>query len=171
MKIVLLVITLALGVSGCASIVNGQSQPLSVITRSRGVDLAGANCKLSNDKGSWFVTTPGSTTVTRSYGELNVSCEKPGSEPTTSTVKSSTKAMAFGNILFGGIIGAGVDVATGAAYDYPTVIEVDMQPVSIPIASVVNNDSKPLDLPVPSAPVGAPMPVASPAPIVAHVPQ
>jgi hypothetical protein len=42
------------------------------------------------------------------------------------SVKSSTKAMAFGNILFGGVIGAGVDVATGAAYDYPTLITVVM---------------------------------------------
>lgn len=42
------------------------------------------------------------------------------------SVKSSTKAMAFGNIIFGGVIGAGVDVATGAAYDYPTMITVLM---------------------------------------------
>lgn len=34
--------------------------------------------------------------------------------------------MAFGNILFGGVIAAGVDVATGAAYDYPTMITVLM---------------------------------------------
>jgi hypothetical protein len=32
--------------------------------------------------------------------------------------------MAFGNILFGGVIGVGVDVATGAAYDYPALITV-----------------------------------------------
>lgn len=37
-------------------------------------------------------------------------------------IEQSTKAMAAGNIIFGGIIGAGVDVATGAAYDYPAVI-------------------------------------------------
>jgi hypothetical protein len=34
--------------------------------------------------------------------------------------------MAFGNILFGGIIGVGVDTATGAAYDYPTLITVQL---------------------------------------------
>ncbi len=124
---------------------------MSVITKSKGTDLAGANCKLSNDKGAWFVTTPGSTTVTRSYSELTVSCDKVGNQHATSNVKSSTKAMAFGNILFGGIIGAGVDVATGAAYDYPAMIEIDMEPVSIPVASVITNDSKPLDLPAPVA--------------------
>jgi hypothetical protein len=34
--------------------------------------------------------------------------------------------MAFGNILFGGFIGAGVDMSTGAAYDYPDLIHVAM---------------------------------------------
>ena len=41
-------------------------------------------------------------------------------------MNSSTKAMAFGNILFGGPIGAGVDMASGAAYDYPNLITVMM---------------------------------------------
>jgi phosphoketolase len=32
----------------------------------------------------------------------------------------------MGNILFGGPIGAGVDMASGAAYDYPNLITVMM---------------------------------------------
>lgn len=112
--------------SGCASIVNGQNQPVSVETRLKSAQLTGASCKLSNDKGIWFITTPGSTTVQRSYENLVVRCEKDGLAPGIATVKSSTKAMAFGNILFGGIVGAGVDVATGAAYDYPAMFSVEM---------------------------------------------
>ena len=34
--------------------------------------------------------------------------------------------MAFGNILLGGVIGAGVDIGTGAAYDSPSLITVQM---------------------------------------------
>ncbi|MBK8400157.1 MAG: hypothetical protein IPL29_03555 [Propionivibrio sp.] len=88
--------------------------------------VTGATCRLSNNKGAWFVTTPGSTTVQRSYEELGVTCEKEALEPGLASVKSTTKAMAFGNILFGGIIGAGVDTGTGAAYDYPSLITVIM---------------------------------------------
>jgi len=109
---------------GCASIVNGQNQSVSVETRDAKGTVAGASCKLSNDKGTWYVTSPGSTTVHRSYGDLGISCEKDSLEPGMATVKSVTQAMAFGNILFGGAIGVGVDVATGAAYDYPTLIAV-----------------------------------------------
>lgn len=39
---------------------------------------------------------------------------------------SHTKSLAFGNILFGGVIGAAVDVGSGAAYDYPSLISVQL---------------------------------------------
>ncbi len=112
--------------TGCASIVSGNNQSLSVTTQKNGSDVAGAKCSLVNDKGTWFLTSPGSVTVRRSYGDLAVDCKLDGVEPGLASVKSNTKAMAFGNILFGGIIGVGVDTATGAAYDYPDLILVDM---------------------------------------------
>ena len=112
--------------TGCASIVSGNNQSLSVTTQKNGSDVAGAKCLLVNDKGTWFLTSPGSVTVRRSYGDLAVDCKMDGSDPGLASVKSNTKAMAFGNILFGGIIGVGVDTATGAAYDYPDLILVDM---------------------------------------------
>jgi len=119
--------------SGCASIVTGQNQSLSVETRQKAAIVPGASCKLSNDKGTWFVTTPGSTTVQRSYEDLAVRCEKDGFDPGLVTAPSSTKAMAFGNIIFGGIIGAGVDIYTGSAYDYPSLITVEMgQTIMLP---------------------------------------
>lgn len=112
--------------SGCASIVDGSNQVLSVQTTLGSYDVSGASCKLDNNKGTWYVKTPGSVTIHRSYDDLNVRCEKDGVEPGIATVKSSTKGMAYGNILAGGIIGAAVDMGTGAAYDYPGLITVEM---------------------------------------------
>jgi len=112
--------------TGCASIVSGQNQSISVTSSNNGADLSGAKCQLSNDKGTWFATTPGSILVRRSYNDLTVSCSMDGLTPGLVTVKSATKGMAFGNILFGGVIGAGVDMSTGAAYDYPNLISVEM---------------------------------------------
>lgn len=113
--------------SGCASIVNGTSQPISVTTP----PVSGATCSLKNSKGEWYVNaTPGSAVVHRAYGPLTVNCKKSGYNTAIMTVKSSTKGMAFGNVVFGGIIGGGVDMADGAAYDYPTPIVVPMSPVT-----------------------------------------
>jgi hypothetical protein len=122
--------------TGCASIVDGSSQSLSVKTVSAGGDLSGAQCELDNNKGTWFVNTPGSVTVHRSYDRLNVTCKEPGYTANVVAVDSSTKGMAFGNVLFGGLIGVGVDVGTGAAYDYPALITVPMQnSASSPVAA------------------------------------
>lgn len=124
-KLVILALSASLLSTGCASIVGGSNQSLSVETRTKGAMVAGAYCKLNNDKGTWYVTTPGSVTVHRSYNDMTIACEKDKMTPAVMTVKSSTKGMLAGNILFGGPIGAGVDAATGAAYDYPAMITVD----------------------------------------------
>jgi hypothetical protein len=133
---------LSLGISlttGCASIVSGTNQSISLETRSAtGESIVGANCKLENPKGTWFVTTPGSVTIHRAYDDLSIYCTKADQQPGIATVKSSTKGMAFGNILFGGLVGVGVDAATGAAYDYPALITVQLGTTTT-IAPPANN--------------------------------
>jgi len=134
-KTLLLVAVMMLGAlsTGCATITTGQNQSLSVETKHKGTAVAGAACKLANDKGTWFVTTPGSVTVNRAYGDLAVNCTHDKFPAGIMTVKSSTKAMAFGNILVGGVIGAAVDVGTGSAYDYPPLLSVEMgQTLALP---------------------------------------
>lgn len=108
---------------GCASVTSGHNQSVSVDTGKE----QGAMCSLTNDKGTWHVpTTPGSVTVHRAYGDLTVNCKKDDKVGAT-TVTSSTKGLAFGNIIMGGVVGAAVDVGTGAAYDYPTTISVALK--------------------------------------------
>lgn len=112
--------------TGCASIVNGSNQVVSVEAIHKGLQVTGATCQLVNPKGTFYVTTPGTVTVQRAYDDMNIKCEKDGMQPGMVAAKSSTKGMAFGNILFGGVIGAAVDAGSGAAYDYPTLIRVVM---------------------------------------------
>lgn len=122
--------------SGCASIVSGTSQVVSVETLHKSGPVAGAMCRLENDKGVYYVTTPGTVTIHRAYGDLNVKCQKPNFGDGIAVVKSSTKGMMAGNILFGGFIGAGVDAASGAAYDYPALFQIMMGETTImPLAS------------------------------------
>lgn len=121
-------IVLALGLlSGCASITGSQNQPVSVETRDlNGVEVKRAECKLNNNKGQWYVSTPGTVAIVRSSEDLLVTCEKDNFETGYANAVSSVKGMMFGNIIFGGVIGAVVDHAEGAGYEYPNLIPVVM---------------------------------------------
>lgn len=74
------------------------------------------------------MNAPGSVVVNRAYGPLTVVCSMAGMADATAVIESSTKGMAFGKVLFGSLspITAGVDMKTGAAYDYPNLIQVPL---------------------------------------------
>ena len=88
--------------------------------------IVGASCRLTDNKGTWFLVKPGSTAVHRSFGELSFKCDSEPDVPSLLAVKSSIKALVAGNILFGGVNGSGIDAATGAADDDPPLITVAM---------------------------------------------
>ena len=114
--------------TGCSTISgSGTSQSISVQTfAADGQDVDGAKCDMTNDEGTWFLTTPGSTIVHRSNKDLQVICKKPGVDVGTANVVSRTKGNMFGNILFGGGIGAVIDHNNGSAYEYPALIKIFM---------------------------------------------
>ncbi len=136
----LAVLVASSSLTGCASIVSGNTQIVSVETRLKGEPVSGASCELENPKGKFFVTTPGTVSVSRAFDDMTVKCQKPGVAGMKS-FKSSTKAMAFGNIIFGGVIGAAVDTSTGAAFDYPILMSVDLSdslaPAALPLANTL----------------------------------
>ena len=109
--------------SGCASVVDGTKQSVSVKTS----PVSEAHCSLHNDEGNWFISeTPKLLVVKRSYQPLKIRCEKEDGWYGSTEIESKTKGLAYGNVLAGGLIGAAVDVGNGAAYDYPTEITVQM---------------------------------------------
>lgn len=113
--------------SGCASVTGTTGQSVSVQTREQaGKEVSGAVCELTNNKGKWFVTTPGSVGINRSNDDLQVLCNKENYEPGRAAVVSVTKGAMFGNIIFGGGIGAIVDHNSGAAYEYPSFFQIVM---------------------------------------------
>jgi hypothetical protein len=113
--------------SGCASITGSPNQSISIQTREQGgKEVVGAKCDIINKRGTWFITTPGTTSIHRSNDDIQVTCRKEGLENGIASVVSDTKGSMFGNILFGGGIGAIVDHNNGSAYEYPTFVQVFM---------------------------------------------
>ena len=121
-----LMTTSLLTLTACGSIVSGTTQAVFVETP----QVNGAVCKLNDSKtGSWHLPdSPGSVTVLKGDGPMNVVCNKEGFESGIVSVEETIAGATFGNIILGGGIGFFVDAATGAAQRYPDKIVVWMKP-------------------------------------------
>lgn len=168
-----------LALPGCATITTDANQLVRVETLDeRGAELRGAACRLQNDGGTASVTTPAAVQVRRSAADLSVQCTAPGQPDGLATVTSRVGAGMFGNIVFGGGIGAIIDHSKGTAYNYPTWIQLVMgERLSFDRGDFVEGQATPpfrlVDgQRVPWAPPGAPAPAAAPgtAPGPAHSP-
>ena len=121
-------VALSVLASGCSTLTgDGTSQNLSVMTyTSDNKDLVGAQCELKNDEGTWTAVTPATVMVHRSNKDLMVKCTKSGFSDARANVVSKTKGNMFGNIIFGGGVGAIIDHNNGSAYNYPPVLKLIM---------------------------------------------
>jgi hypothetical protein len=133
---------LAISVSGCATILEGTTQKISVTTP----PASGAACVLTNERGSWTLTSPGSVEVKRSTTDLVITCKKEGWADATGTLHSRTSNGTTASAFLWGPIGVGVDAASGASFLYPTLMNLPM--TALP----------------PAAPTGTPAPAEAPAP-------
>jgi hypothetical protein len=112
---------------GCATIVKGTTQQVSIVTP----NAPGAECTLVSDGiGSKVVTTPATVVLDKSQHSIAVTCKKRCFQDGTGIIASHTEAMAAGNIVAGGIIGLGVDAASGAMNRYTAENQIAMVPVA-----------------------------------------
>jgi hypothetical protein len=111
--------------AGCATIVRGTTQAVAVDTPG----VQGAACTLTSPAiGTVTVITPGTTTLSKSKESITVRCTKECYFDGSGVISSSFEAMTAGNIILGGVIGLGVDAASGAMNNYTPSIQVLMQP-------------------------------------------
>jgi hypothetical protein len=119
-----LLAVLALVLVACATITRGTTQVVAVDTPG----VPGTSCTIQAQNGPQVVTTPGSVTLSRGSSPLPIQCTKECYLLGSSIIPSNTETMAAGNVIFGGIIGLGVDAASGAMNKYPDVVTVAMTP-------------------------------------------
>ena len=115
--------------SACATIVNGSSQTVTVSTTPPAatctVDRVGARIGA-------VAQTPGSVRLDKSKNDLSVTCSKPGFQTATVTKAPSFSGATFGNLIAGGVVGVVVDAASGANYEYPADIRLDLAAEALP---------------------------------------
>ena len=116
----------ALLLSGCATVMEGSDQNINIQTLN--CDDAVVTCMVSNDDTAATVRPPGSVNVEKSSKPITVECANKDKSVTGRVlVDSGYETMGLGNLLAGGIIGVGVDAATGAMWEYPSSVIVPLQ--------------------------------------------
>lgn len=110
--------------SACASLAAGSSQDIKLTSSGVGV----SDCVLSNSRGAWEAKTPITLTLHRAGDDLAIRCDAVGGWHADLTVPASSRLLASTNAIMGlgAIGGVGIDMATGAAYQYPDEIEVKL---------------------------------------------
>jgi hypothetical protein len=103
--LVAVVLAITALLSGCASLLEEDTQEVNVRFMCAEKHLV-ATCDLKNDKGRWRLSTPGKATVINDTSQLEISCKM------------------LGNLLFGGVVGAAVDVYNNSGMKYPENIDI-----------------------------------------------
>jgi hypothetical protein len=125
----LLAAALALPCMGCASVTRGTTENISISTTP-----AGATAELSGLDNPTACVTP-CVVVAKRNADITVTINKEGYEPQvvplTKEIPATGAAGFAGNVLLGGLVGMGVDAATGAALDHkPNPVIVTLQPLA-----------------------------------------
>ncbi len=104
----------AMGVGGCASVIEGRSQQISVST-----NPPGAECGLYREEGARIASvqeTPGRALVEKTKHDIWIVCVKPGYQQATYLNHSGVSGAVFVNVI-GGIFTLGISTVIGAAVD------------------------------------------------------
>jgi hypothetical protein len=110
---------------GCSTITQSENQSLALTATYQGKAVE-PTCQLKNDKGSWDAKAPSNVSVRKSGEDLAVTCKQEGMPDGLLKAISRAAGSMFGNIIFGGGIGAIIDHNKGTAYDYPDQLLVKM---------------------------------------------
>jgi len=119
MKKIFITIALCTFITGCSTMFTGTTSNVNITSTP-----SGADCELAGHG----VHTPGNVVIPKSSANLNVNCEKPGYIPSSVPVNSTFNSTTLINILTGYflIIGTIVDFASGAAWEYPSHVNVNL---------------------------------------------
>jgi len=115
-----------LAAAGCATITRGTTQVVVVNTPG----VPGATCTLTSASiGSQTAVTPATLTLQKGRDNVSVHCSKECYEEGAGIIASNLEGMTAGNIVLGGVVGLGVDAASGAMNSYTAEIQIVMVPI------------------------------------------
>jgi hypothetical protein len=122
---------------GCATIIHGSSQDINISSAPDQADVWIDGARMG--------TTPTKVTLKRKNDYL-VTVKKEGYKEATVKIEGATSAWIIGNVIFGGIIGCGIDFITGGAYDLkPERVDFNMTKLAELDGKTIHIDRAQLD--------------------------
>ena len=119
----LLLVSFVFVLGSCAYTLDGAVQDITVLTPG----AENALCYVWVDKIKYKVRPPQTTNVVKSKSDMTVECRAPGNRQREVVVASRIAKSTAWNVTNAILPGAMWDSASGAAYEYPDVIEVDFR--------------------------------------------
>lgn len=113
----------ALALPAYATITTGPEQAIRV-----GTEPPGATCNLSRDGvllGS-VQATPGAVFVSKSGHDIAINCTMYGRANGAAVISARGQIATAGNLVIGGLLGYGLDLATGSDAEYPRTVKIWM---------------------------------------------
>lgn len=146
----MLLTVLAFGLGGCSTIINGETQEVTLLTPG----AYDAECQLYNEEFSFQMSTGQTRHIPRSDKEMTVDCYAPGFREKTISVGSAIeRTSVIYNAANGAIPGVLLDHVSDALYVYPSQIVVsfrDVEGAKYPMPKYHNPDvAAPDDLAIP----------------------
>lgn len=113
----LFALLLALGSAGCATIITGTTKAVNVTSEPEGaiVSIQGKQ-----------VRTPGTILLSRGWGGDGSGYIRHEGASAPIKVDAEFEGWIVGNVIFGGVIGILVDLATGSCRDYPDAVHFEL---------------------------------------------
>jgi hypothetical protein len=123
----ILAVSMAAAVAaGCATITKGTTQQVALSTPG----APGAQGTLTSSAiGTKVVQTPATLTLDKGADNVAVICRKECFQDSTGIIATHTEAMAAGNIIADGVIGLGIDAASGAMNRYNADNQIALVPI------------------------------------------
>lgn len=109
--------------TGCASVMNQDTQVIQVRSGCNGMSIP-AQCVAENARGRWRFMTPTQVSVSRDMSPLRVTCHSPFVGTHAVQSRAGLQPAMVGNLLVGGLLGAAVDVASARGLHYASQIDL-----------------------------------------------
>jgi len=107
--------------AGCASVVDGQTQDVTLKTPG----AENARCHIENEDMKYVIYTDQTIEIMKSPHDLEVNCLAPGNREKSVMVKREINDLVAGNVVTGVVPGIAYDYFSRGGFEYPEVITVD----------------------------------------------